>query len=55
MLSPQEQFKVITKGAHQVVSETDLMEKLELSVKEHRPLIIKLGLDPSAPDRKSVV
>ena len=50
MLSPQEQFKVITKGAHQVVSETDLMEKLELSVKEHRPLIIKLGLDPSAPD-----
>lgn len=50
MLSPLEQFKVITKGAHQVVSETDLMEKLDLSVKEHRPLIIKLGLDPSAPD-----
>lgn len=50
MISPQEQFKMITKGAHQVVSETDLMEKLTISVKENRPMIIKLGLDPSAPD-----
>ena len=46
----QEQFKIIIKGAHAVVSEEGLMDKLRQSQETQTPLIIKLGLDPSAPD-----
>lgn len=49
-ISVEEQFRIITKGADTVVSEESLKEKLLASEKEKRPLIIKLGLDPSAPD-----
>lgn len=46
----EEQLKIITKGVERMVSEEDLKKKLEKSLKEDRPLIVKLGLDPSAPD-----
>lgn len=48
--SVEEQMKIILKGVGEVVSEESLKEKLQISIKENRPLIIKLGLDPSAPD-----
>lgn len=48
--SVEEQMKIILKGVGEVVSEDSLKEKIKLSIKENRPLIIKLGLDPSAPD-----
>ncbi|NLP17372.1 MAG: tyrosine--tRNA ligase [Clostridiales bacterium] len=50
MLVPKEQLKIILKGVHQCVNEEELLEKLEKSYKHNKPLIIKLGLDPSAPD-----
>jgi tyrosyl-tRNA synthetase len=50
MKNVQEQFKIIMKGVSQVVSEESLMQKLEKSISENRPLVVKLGLDPSAPD-----
>lgn len=50
MLVPKEQLKIILKGVHQCVNEDELLEKLEKSYKHNKPLIIKLGLDPSAPD-----
>ena len=50
MLSPKEQIRIICKGAHQCVNEEELLAKLEVSCKQNKPLIIKLGLDPSAPD-----
>lgn len=50
MKSAQEQFKIIMKGVNQVVSEEALMAKLEKSIESNSPLIVKLGLDPSAPD-----
>ncbi|BBF42251.1 tyrosyl-tRNA synthetase [Lachnospiraceae bacterium KM106-2] len=50
MLSTEEQFKIITKGADTLVNEDDLRKKLENSIANEKPLIIKLGLDPSAPD-----
>ncbi|MBM7869725.1 tyrosyl-tRNA synthetase [Clostridium pascui] len=50
MKSAQEQFKIIMKGVNQVVSEENLMQKLEKSIASNTPLIVKLGLDPSAPD-----
>ena len=45
-----EQLRIIAKGAWEIVSEPELRDKLVRSQKEKRPLIIKLGLDPSAPD-----
>lgn len=50
MLKPMEQLRIILKGVHQCVNEEELLLKLEKSYKENKPLIIKLGLDPSAPD-----
>lgn len=50
MKNAQEQFKIIMKGVNQVVSEENLMQKLEKSIASNTPLIVKLGLDPSAPD-----
>lgn len=49
-MNSKEQFKIISKGAHAVVNEEGLMEKLRRSEVTNTPLIIKLGLDPSAPD-----
>lgn len=45
-LPVNEQMEIITKGALEVIQTEDLQEKL----REGRPLRIKLGLDPSAPD-----
>ncbi|NLW00798.1 MAG: tyrosine--tRNA ligase [Clostridiales bacterium] len=50
MLTPQEQLRVILKGVQQCVNEDELLQKLENSYRKNKPLIIKLGLDPSAPD-----
>lgn len=50
MKNSQEQFKIIMKGVNQVVSSENLMQKLEKSIASNTPLIVKLGLDPSAPD-----
>ncbi len=46
----EEQIRIITKGAERIVGEEELQLKLENSLKNNKPLIIKLGLDPSAPD-----
>lgn len=44
------QMRIFLKGAAEVVGEEELRTKIERSIKEERPLNIKLGLDPSAPD-----
>lgn len=46
MLSPEEQFHIIQSGAAEIIPEEALMEKL----KRNKPLNIKLGVDPTAPD-----
>lgn len=50
MISPNEQLKIILKGVNKCVNEDELLLKLVKSYRENRPLVIKLGLDPSAPD-----
>lgn len=45
-----EQLKIIKKGADKIINEEDLAKKIEKSLENNKPLIIKLGLDPSAPD-----
>lgn len=49
-LTPKEQLAIIKKGADRIVDEHELLKKLERSFQEQKPLTIKLGLDPSAPD-----
>jgi tyrosyl-tRNA synthetase len=49
-LAPKEQLKLILRGAVDVVSEEELLKKLEKSYKENKPLRIKAGFDPSKPD-----
>ena len=46
MLTPEEQLHIIASGASQIVPESALLEKL----KRGKPLNIKLGVDPTAPD-----
>ena len=46
----EEQIKIIRKGAAELISEEELRQKLIRAKQENRPLTIKLGLDPSAPD-----
>lgn len=45
-LTPEQQLGQLTAGAAKVLSEKELLEKLSLG----RPLRIKLGVDPTAPD-----
>ncbi|MGG7145964.1 tyrosine--tRNA ligase [Clostridium butyricum] len=50
MINIDEQIKIIMKGADEIIGLDTLKEKLKKSNEENRPLIVKLGLDPSAPD-----
>jgi tyrosyl-tRNA synthetase len=50
MLTPKEQLRIICKGVHTLVNEEELLAKLKKSCEQNKPLTIKLGLDPSAPD-----
>lgn len=44
------QMRIILQGAESVISKEDLRQKLTRSLETGKPLNIKLGLDPSAPD-----
>lgn len=50
MINIDEQIKIIMKGADEIIGLDTLKEKLKKSNEENTPLIVKLGLDPSAPD-----
>src|SRR5687767_10535338 len=45
-----EQLAFLRKGAVEVIREDDLRAKLEKSARAGRPLRVKLGADPTAPD-----
>jgi tyrosyl-tRNA synthetase len=45
-----EQLAYIKKGAAEIIREADLRERLENSLKTGKPLRVKAGFDPTAPD-----
>jgi len=45
-----EQMDLIKRGTEEILPEELLVQKIERSIKEKRPLKIKLGCDPSKPD-----
>ena len=46
MVDPKRQLEIIKRGAVDIIEEQELLEKL----KEGRPLRVKAGFDPTAPD-----
>lgn len=50
MININEQIKIIMKGVDEIIGLNSLKEKLIKSNENNKPLIVKLGLDPSAPD-----
>lgn len=46
----KEQFQLIKRGSVEIISEEELKKKLEKSYSTGKPLIVKAGFDPSAPD-----
>jgi tyrosyl-tRNA synthetase len=49
-LPVDEQMDLIEKGAAEIIRVSDLRERLEDSLKTGRPLRVKAGFDPTAPD-----
>src|SRR3981081_825130 len=50
MLPVSEQLAYLKKGFAEIIREEDLKERLELYAKTDRPLRVKAGFDPTAPD-----
>ena len=45
-----EQMDLISRGVEEIIPEESLVKKIEKSIKEDKPMRIKLGCDPSRPD-----
>ncbi len=50
MRGVQEQLEIIKKNTVDLISEEELIKKLESSLKKNRPLKVKIGFDPTAKD-----
>jgi tyrosyl-tRNA synthetase len=50
MIKPEKQFEIIKRGAVEIIVEAELLRKLKKSFEEKKPLRIKAGFDPTAPD-----
>lgn len=49
-VKPEKQLELIKRGTVEIIREEELLEKLDNSYKYQKPLIIKQGFDPTAPD-----
>jgi tyrosyl-tRNA synthetase len=50
MKSVEEQLEYLTKGCVDIIQEDELKAKLSRAIKEKKPLKVKTGFDPTAPD-----
>ncbi len=50
MLPLKDQFQHIKRGAEEIIVEEELVNKIEDSIKNEKPLRVKAGFDPTAPD-----
>jgi tyrosyl-tRNA synthetase len=50
MKSVEEQLAYLKKGCVEIIQESELKTKLEQAIKEKKPLRVKTGFDPTAPD-----
>ncbi|HVY55870.1 MAG TPA: tyrosine--tRNA ligase [Thermodesulfobacteriota bacterium] len=49
-MEPDEQLGIIKRGTEEIISEPELLEKLKKSRDAGKPLRVKAGFDPTAPD-----
>jgi tyrosyl-tRNA synthetase len=49
-MTPDEQLVYLRRGMAEIIPEEDLRLRLAEAAKERRPLRVKLGMDPTAPD-----
>jgi tyrosyl-tRNA synthetase len=49
-MTPERQYDILTRGTEEVLPEGALLERLRLCDREARPLRVKQGFDPTAPD-----
>jgi tyrosyl-tRNA synthetase len=49
-LKPEEQLEIIRRGTAEIISEEELLRKLRRAEETGKPLKIKAGFDPTAPD-----
>lgn len=49
-LEPEKQLEIIKRGTEEIITEEELLSKLKRSRSEGRPLRVKAGFDPTAPD-----
>ena len=47
---PEEQLRIIKRGTEEIISEPELLQKLKRSMDTGKPLKVKAGFDPTAPD-----
>jgi tyrosyl-tRNA synthetase len=50
MRTVEEQFEYLRKGCVDIIQEDELKAKIARSIKEKKPLRVKAGFDPTAPD-----
>lgn len=50
ILPPNQQLEILQRGVIEIVPKEDFLDKLKRSYEEQKPLRIKLGVDPTAPD-----
>jgi tyrosyl-tRNA synthetase len=50
MRPPDEQLELIRQGAVEILTEAEMAEQLKRAVEADRPLRVKAGFDPTAPD-----
>jgi len=48
--SVNEQMDIIKRGVKEIIPEDEMVKKIEKSIKFNKPLVIKEGFDPTAPD-----
>jgi tyrosyl-tRNA synthetase len=49
-MTPEQQFEILSQGIEEILPAGELRERLELAAREKRPLRVKQGFDPTAPD-----
>jgi tyrosyl-tRNA synthetase len=49
-MTPEAQHELLARGTEEILPEGELLRRLRLCAKESRPLRVKQGFDPTAPD-----
>ncbi|TMQ73940.1 MAG: tyrosine--tRNA ligase, partial [Candidatus Eisenbacteria bacterium] len=49
-MNPEQQLAILSRGTEEILPAGALLERLRLCAREGRPLRVKQGFDPTAPD-----